>query len=457
MKSKKIKNILKGTLLTILLIVIGAGVYNYPKLAIISGYAAKNMASGVFFAERSEQSINENDNNVPLIKLADSELEPAKKQASASVFGLNKRTAVYREGLGSSLVGEDYDPKALLERPQRKMNARSLPFPYGNNGLRDSTFKNIDYQKLQKALDYAFSKPELQRTTAAVIVYKDHLIAEKYAPGFTKETPLLGWSMNKSIIATLFGILQHRGELNVMDAAPISQWQEDERRNITLNHLLRMQSGLEWSEDYGGISDVNKMLYLDADVTKAQIEKKAIGEPGEIWNYSSGTSNLLSGVLRDYLDTRQAYLDFPYTELIDKIGMHSMLIETDEVGNFIASSYGWANARDWAKFGLLYLHRGNWNGEQLFAPEWVDYATAPTRNTDGVYGAHFWLNSGGRYPDVPEDMFSADGHQGQFVIIIPSLDLVVVRMGFALYPDFDLNTFLKHIIEAIGVDRNDLN
>lgn len=185
-------------------------------------------------------------------------------------------------------------------------------------------------------------------------------------------------------------------------------------------------------------------------MTKGQKERKAIAKPGEIWNYSSGTSNLLSGILRDQFGSRQEYLDYPYKALIDKIGMHSMLLEVDMEGNYVGSSYGWATTRDWAKFGTLYLNSGNWNGEQLFSPKWVDYITKPTAHSKGVYGAHFWLNAGGKFPDVPRDMYSANSFQGQYVFVITSKDLVVVRTGLATNPIFDVNTFLRDLIKSIN-------
>ena len=226
--------------------------------------------------------------------------------------------------------------------------------------------------------------------------------------------------------------------------------EKNAKEPITLNHLLRMQSGLEWEEDYSSISDATKMFFLEADMTRSQAVKPLIAAPGEIWNYSSGTSNLLSGILREKLDDDQEYLDFPYRELIDKIGMYSMLLEADMSGNYVGSSYAWANTRDWAKFGLLYLHRGDWNGMRIFAPEWVDYISSPTKNSNGTYGAHFWLNAEGKYPDLPRDLFSANGYQGQYIFIIPSKDLVIVRTGLAETPDFDLNGFLKGIVDAIN-------
>ena len=181
-------------------------------------------------------------------------------------------------------------------------------------------------------------------------------------------------------------------------------------------------------------------------MTKIQAEKPLVGKPNESWNYSSGTSNLISGLIRSQFNSHQEYLDYWYREFIDKIGMNSMVIETDMTGNYVGSSYAWATPRDWAKFGLLYLNKGNWNGQQLFDATWVDYITTPTNGSKGTYGGHFWLNAEGQFPDVPKNMFFADGYQGQFVFVFPDQDLVLVRMGLS---HIDINGFLKGILESI--------
>ena len=435
-------------LLLVLLFVLAVIIYTqYPKLNFISGYASKNMASTIFLTDRSAESVTKYDNDVPLIKLAD--VKSGDASAEAAVFGLMDRKSVCQEGLGCVLVNEDYDLNTSIPKPQRDQSKNDLPFPYGNEVIKDSIFVNIDYEALNKAMEAAFTNPDTQKTRTIIVAYKNHIIAEKYLDDFNKDTPILGWSMTKSILATLYGILEYQGKIDLNKPTPISDWQNDERKEITLNHLLRMQSGLAWEEDYASISDVTKMLFLDADMTTGQAKKEAIAPPTEVWNYSSGTSNLLSGILRKQFSTHQDYIDFPYKVLIDKIGMHSMLIETDMMGNFVGSSYAWANTRDWAKFGLLYLNNGNWNGEQLFDSRWVDYVSTPTLHSNGTYGGHFWLNANGKFPDVPRDMYSANGYQGQRVFIIPSKDLVVVRTGLAEEPDFNINNFLRGIIGAI--------
>ncbi|MEJ1221928.1 serine hydrolase domain-containing protein [Sediminicola sp. 1XM1-17] len=441
--------IFKRIVLVVIVLLVVAISFNYPKLNIISGYAAKNMASSVFIAHRSPNSVNENDNNVPLIKLAKTEVDSGHKTASSAVFGFMERKAVYREGLGSVLINDTYDHNNIPLRPNREMVKNQLPFPYGNHGKKDTIFSNVDYQQLAKAVNNAFLEPDIKKTRSVLVSYKNEIIAEQYAEGFGPNTPILGWSMTKSVLATLYGILEYQGKLAVDDRVPIAAWKKDGRKNIAINHLLRMQSGLEWEEDYTRISDVTKMFFMESDMTQSQVSKKAIGKPEEIWNYSSGTSNLLSGLLQNYLEDKQAYLNFPYQSLIDKIGMHSMIIETDMANNFVGSSYAWANTRDWAKFGILYLNKGHWNGQQLFSEDWVQYITTPTSGSEGIYGAHFWLNAGGIYPDVPRDLFSANGYEGQYVFVIPSKNLVVVRTGLAEDPIFNVNEFLSEIIGAI--------
>ncbi|MDT0621499.1 serine hydrolase domain-containing protein [Croceitalea vernalis] len=439
----------KRILLVIILIIAVVVYLNYPKLNIISGYAAKYMGSSITIGQHSSDYIIKNDLAMPLIEMADTEYDSTTKTATASVYGLMTRKAINRQGLGSVLVNSDYVEGTPYLQPERNLNQVNLPYPYGHLPAKDSVFENIDYDQLQKAVALPFGNAAVQRTRTLVVLYKGHLIHESYSDGFTKETPVLGWSMTKSVLATCFGILEHQGKIKTEWAAPITEWEKDERKAITINHLLRMQSGLEWNEDYSGISDVTKMLFLESDMTKAQRIQKAIAKPTEIWNYSSGTTNLLSGILRQQFRAHQDYLNFPYEALIDKVGAHSMLIEADLEGNFVGSSYGWANTRDWARLGQLYLNKGEWNGEQLFDESWVNYITTPTVHSQGIYGAHFWLNAEGKFPDVPSDLYSMNGFQGQYVFMIPSKDLVVVRTGLAEEPDFDINGFLANLIKAI--------
>ena len=434
-----------------LLFLVYFGYTTYPKLDLISGFSAKSMASGHFIDNRSQEIIEKGDNDIEMITFAKNKIDENGKFASASVYGLKERKAIYREGLGATLINDDFDVSKPYEVPKRTKLTNNLPFPYGNNEPKDTVFANIDYAKLEKAVANAFDKKGEQnkRTRSVLVIYKDKIVAEKYDTGFDKNSKILGWSMTKSITATLFGVLQKQGKIDINKPAPIAEWANDERAKITINDLLHMNSGLEWEEDYTKISDVTQMLFLDTDMSKSQIGKPLIGKTNATWNYSSGTSNLLSGILRKQFKTHQEYLDFWYSALIDKIGMNSMLVETDMAGNYVGSSYSWATTRDWSKFGLLYLHKGNWNGERLFDENWSKYVATPTNTSNGKYGAHFWLNAGGKFPDVPKDMFYCSGYQGQMVAIFPSHDLVIVRMGLKEDPEFDFNGLLSGVIGSL--------
>ena len=425
---------------------------NYPRLDILTGFASKNVASGMFLAGRSQESIEEGDNGFSPVNLSSNKVNAQEKSVSSSVFGLKKRTAVYVDGVGAILINKDYQDGMKFKVPQRSLTPRQLPFPYGILPQKDTVFKEVNYEKLRKAVEQAFDTPGMEdkRTRSLLVIYKDQIIAENYSEGFDKSTPILGWSMTKSITSTMYGVLARKGQIDIYAPADVLEWQDDERRNITYNDLLHMNSGLEWVEDYNTISDVTKMLFQKTDMGAMQASKNLTGKTDSTWNYSSGTTNLLSGpLLKKKFDTHQEYLDFWYRELLDKIGMHSATIETDLSGSYVGSSYGWANTRDWAKFGLLYLKKGNWNGEQIIDSTWVDYVSTPTNTSDGRYGAQFWLNAGGHYPDVPRDLFSANGYQGQYVFIIPSKDLVIVRMGLMEEPDFDVNGLLRDIVSCI--------
>jgi len=445
------RKILKPILFLIVFSFIYFAYTNYPRLQIITGFSSKSVASGMFLANRTQESVELGDNDFSPIKSANNEVNTQEKLVTSTIFGLKSAKAIYREGLGAVLLNGGYNNEKFII-PNRNSTPKNLPFPYGDLSQIENEFINVNYKVLAAAVANAFDKPgeKKKRTRTVLVVYKDQIIAEKYADGFNKNTPMLGWSMTKSITSTIYGILQKQGHIDVNTVTGIEEWQNDDRKNITYNDLLHMNSGLAWEENYNTISDVTEMLFMKSDMSTVQMHKKLIGKKNESWNYSSGTSNLLAGyLLKEQFKTQQEYLDFWYRELLDKIGMHSALIETDLAGNFVGSSYGWATTRDWAKFGLLYLHQGNWNGEQILTPEWVKYVATPTNGSEGKYGAHFWLNAGGRYPDVPRDLFSANGFQGQFVFIIPSKNLVIVRTGLTEDPEFDVNGFLRDILASI--------
>jgi len=446
------KKILKTVLVLGVIALFYFGYTNYIMLDVVTGFSSKNVASGVFLAHRTQESIEKGDNDIPSIDMAKNTINHNEKSVSSTVFGLKKRTAVFREGLGAVLLVDGVKKDTLkYEIPKRDFTKINKSYPYGDLPQKDTVLAEVNYELVEKAVADAFDKQgeAVKKTRSVLVLYKDHIIAEKYAEGFDVNTPMLGWSMTKSITATIYGILQKQGKININQSHLFKEWENDKRANITLSDLLHMNSGLEWDENYSELSGVTRMLFLDKDMSQRQRQKPAKYAPDTHWNYSSGTTNLLSGWLRTQFKTHQEYLDFWYTALLDKIGMHSALVETDLAGNYVGSSYGWATTRDWAKFGTLNLHYGNWDGAQIVDSTWVNYIKTPTNTSNGRYGAHFWLNAGGIYPDVPKDMFSCNGFQGQMVFMIPSKNLLVVRTGLTESPDFDFNGFLKGILAGV--------
>lgn len=439
--------------LLLFLLLVAVVFLNYEKLNIISGYASKNTASNTFLVNRDHESIIQEDLNFSPIDLADTKIDESSYSVEASVFGFMTREAVFRQGLGAVLVNDSYDASKPYLKPNRNFTKNENSYPYNASSVKDSLLTSVDFTALNEVVSSAFDVPGSdatpRQTRAVVVLYKNRLIAEQYAPGFDKNTLLLGWSMTKSIQSTMIGVLVDRMNFDIYAPAPIVEWEGDKRKNITTHNLLQMNSGLEWDEDYNTISDVTKMLFLDSDMTQTQIDKPLAYEPNTHWNYSSGTTNVLSRIIRNQFDSHQAYLDFPYESFIDRIGMNSMVLEADLDGNYVGSSYGWATARDWAKFGLLYLNRGNWNGEKIFDESWVDYVTQATPTSEGIYGGQFWLNAGGDYPDLPLNMFSCNGYQGQRISMFPDQDLVVVRLGLGDEDVFDFQEFHLGILDAI--------
>jgi len=259
--------------------------------------------------------------------------------------------------------------------------------------------------------------------------------------------------MSKSITAALIGILVKRGKLNVNAPAPVPEWADNEKRKITLKNLLQQTTGIDFREVYSGPSEATNMLFKKGDMAAFAANLPLDREPGTKFRYSSGNSNILSRIIRQTVGENN-YASFPYTELFYKTGMYNTVLEPDASGTFIGSSYSYATARDFARFGLLYLNGGKFNGEQILPENWMNESgQPPAENELKNYGYQFWLNGWDKndktkreFPDVPVDLFYADGYGGQFIYIIPSKKLVVVRLGLHKIRE---NKFLKEVIAAI--------
>lgn len=428
-----------------------------PRLPILNGYAAKDFCSCYFLANRAPETIHKEDLYFSPVNFAKCEVDEKNKTVTASTFlGIAKRTAVYREGFGCSLANEksieEIKQVTFKKPPLPQENPDTIPWPYGNL-LPDTLPKNVDYEILSTIMDSSFDKNGAwyKKTRAIVVVHKNQIIAEKYASGIDQNTPLIGWSMTKTITSALVGILVKNKRLKLHEGTNIPSWQEDNRKEITPHHLLQMNSGLDWVEDYGTISNATVMLYQKDNVYDYAIQSKLATPPGNKWYYSSGTTNILSGLIRNQFDSNEEYWRFPYDSLFYPLGMRSITFEPDADGIYVGSSYSFASARDWARFGLLYQNNGYYNGKQVLPTDWTSYSTKEAQGSDGEYGAQLWLNlSQKTLPNCPQEVYYMDGYNGQRVFIVPSKDLVVVRLGVSKSKEeFNFDQFLSRVISTI--------
>lgn len=296
--------------------------------------------------------------------------------------------------------------------------------------------QNLDRTRLNDLLDRVFSQADTEHygeTHAFLAVHQGQIVSEQYQGERTAATTFPSWSKAKSITHALIGILVRDGLINIHAPADVPEWQDtsDRRKEITPDQLLRMSSGLQFAEDYvdAGVSDVIEMLFGKGsdDVASFAANFPLEHKPDAHWSYASGTSNIVARIVsRAISKAGDDFRDWMFRELFDPIGMTSAAPKFDAAGTFIGSSFCYATARDFARFGLLYMRDGIWDGRRILPTGWVDYARSPTQTPPEEpmgYGAHWWLGIAG------EDSFSANGYQGQFTVCIPSLDLILVRHG----------------------------
>ena len=429
----KTRKILYGLFIIILLALLGGGISLNSLMPIITGYAAKNLGSGIFVSGRDQKELESTDLNFSFIKYVKNNVD-FKDSTVTSRFLWGKSEAVYRNGFGVTLL-RHIDEKSLLKvrfplYAEARYNQDNMPWPMGN--IIPDTVTGIDKKALAAVSERLIKDNAYNGDAFAfVVLYKGIPVAEAYKPQFSSKTRFISWSMAKSFTNALVGILVREGRMDINRPADIEEWKNDDRSKITLNNLMQMQSGLKWNEDYGTRSDVTVMLHCEKDMSRYTYDKPLEYPAGTHWYYSSGTTNIVNYLIRRTFDSDTAYYAFTRRELFNKAGMPDVVFETDPAGTFVGSSYLYATARDYARFGLLYLNDGVFNGTRILPEGWVAYSRAEASDSKGRYGAFFWLNKSHAFPSAPEDMFMCEGHDGQMIFIIPSRQLVVVVLGYS--------------------------
>lgn len=438
--------------------------YCWIAFPIATGYGAKVMCSAVFVSGRNELDILAEDLDFVPVAFANYKVDRQDSSVTCSMFGFAVRKAIFRKGLGATIVN-DLSEREIRSQPFRLVvqppaNMDTIPWPMGDRQV-DSFSLRLDKARIMSAVEGAFARKEddyTNLTRALIVLYDGRIVVEKYAPPFTARTRFAGWSMTKSITGALAGILVKQKKMSLDQPALTNEWKKnnDKRRLITMRHLLQQVSGLDFEEVYDKPADANRMLFVKGDAAKYAAMQPLIEEPGAVFNYSSGNSNILSAIYRRLIGD-SLYHSFPYEQLFYKVGMYSALLEPDASGTFVGSSFCYATARDWARFGLLYLNNGMFNNEQVLPPDWVRLSTTPSTAAEaGQYGFQWWLNAGAPgdslsrlYPEHPADMYFADGYEGQNIFVIPSKKLVVVRLGLTRNRHWGEHELLKEVVEAV--------
>ena len=457
--SKALRRI--GVALVLLLLVCAFALWLKPPelLRVGANYSAKIVCSNVFLAGRDPDEVLRADVQAPgvgLLRLMRVSVDRERRVVRAGLLGfIGDGLAVERPGQGCAAVP---DGNLAFARRVGTGSARGelapppvapagSDWPVGNAVATDPALDRL-------LADDTLAGPGIR---AIVVVNHGRIVAERYGAGFSAATPLLGWSMTKSVVAGLVGVLVKEGRLALDQPAGWPAAGGDGRERIRIADLLAMSSGLRFNEAYGTVSDVTRMLYLEPDMAGFAHEQPLAHPAGEFWSYSSGTANILSRIVQDAAGRPGA--EYPAEKLFKPLGMTSATMETDEYGTLVGSSYMYATARDWARYGQFLLQDGVWRGQELLPRGYVALMASPVAASAGQYGHGLvWLwgsdaTAPGQNPDlafgIPAGTFWMEGHDGQSTAIIPSRELVIVRLGLTPARDrYAPQPLVKAVLEA---------
>ncbi|MBT5073929.1 MAG: serine hydrolase [Kordiimonadaceae bacterium] len=427
----------------------------------VAGYKAAFTCSSTFNGGKSQEQIIREDlagiypaYRAAMAELPDAVINEQGKYVTANYSDtMPPRIVIWRDHLGcvqmpigSSLDDAIHMPRIDVEKPI----APKAPWPIGNDV---DEFKN---QKLNQIIHNAFDSKTYgdgTYTTSVIVTTPDQILGEEYRDGFNIKTAHRTWSVAKSIAVTVIGAAVDDGIIDVKAPAQIAEWKRpgDPRGKITLENLLNMGSGLHHNRAGNRTDDVyfGGMLMSDWS-TGLSLEAK----PGTRWKYANNDTMLAVRSLRGAIGDRQTYLEYPFKEVLYKIGMLDTKLETDWDGNFIMSSQVWTTARDLGRLGILYLNDGVWQGERILPKGWGDYVSTPAKvepSRGAGYGAQWWLYPVSKFPDLPADMYMANGNRGQRIMVIPSRDIVIIRRGHddSTVARFDVVAFTRDVLKAV--------
>ena len=426
--------------LAVLVVLAVAGVAGWLAVAppalirVATAYSAKIVCSNQFLAWRDGQEVLALDVQAPghpILKYILADVDPAARTVSTRLFGLfGESRAVYRQGAGCSSVPYGAQAQALPPVPEAGVPNMAALWPAG-----ERVEPSQDPALIAILDDAELAGPGMR---AVVVAHNGHIVGERYGDGFKADTPLLGWSMTKTVTAAIIGTLVREERLSLDQDGLFEGWNGDERGEITLADLMAMSSGLAFNEDYGDVTDVTRMLYLEADMAGFAADKPLVGPlaapRGSAFSYSSGTTVMLSRIWQDAFAEPADALSWPREALFSPLGMTSAVLEADATGTFVGSSYLYATARDWARFGEFLRNDGVWAGEEVLPQGFAAWMREAAPASGGEYGrGQLWLrgpgDGGDAGFDLPDDTFWLLGHDGQSVAVVPSRGLVVVRLG----------------------------
>lgn len=433
------RRLVRGALVALPLLLLGATLWLWlappQMIRVAAGYTAKIVCSNVFVAGRDADQVLQDDVQAaghPLLRLMGLQVDREARVVRAELLGFAGRgLAVMRDGTGCATV-----PDGDLARAR----AHSAAAPPGPPLPIARWPEGNDVDAALPAVAALLDNPDLAGPglRAVLVLHRGRIVAERYGPGFSAATPLLGWSMTKTVTATLVGTLVREGRIDIARSDLFPAWDADPRRGIAMQHLLAMSSGLSFNEDYGQVTDVTRMLYLEPDMA-AYARAQPLRHPvGSHFSYSSGSSVMLARLWQDAAPAPA--LAWPQQAVFGPLGMRSAVMEADARGTFVGSSYMYATGRDWARFALWLLQDGQWGGRQLLPAGWVARMRAPSSAAPDEYAqGQLWLHGprgntpAGRHPDagygLPADTVWMLGHDGQSIALVPSRELAVIRLG----------------------------